>query len=367
MPEVGWSKLADEEIRLAKKWYQEGEQPSEIADRLSRDKSSITRLCVAQCVRKVQGRPPSLSEAQVDRMVRRLDQLVHQAKGRWHVTAERLKRSLRLLVCTRKIRDALHKRNIYFRKLREKPLLTEEDVKSRFAFSVKYKGKRKAWWKRKAMIDGKHFKVYLNGKQRLRAAQHNTYGAYRTPGQGLCGAYVKPKRGLAHNTGSPSSLIMAGVGNGRVLMWHQVANSKWNAKAAETMYTKHLAKGLKKNWPHKRKWSVLEDNDPTGFKSKAGVRGKAAAKIDVFEIPKRSPDLNICDYALWKEINKRMRKQELKWRANKRETRVEYVARLKRTALRLPQRFIENSIGDMVRRCQLLFEAEGGYFEEGGK
>ena len=54
----------------------------------------------------------------------------------------------------------------------------------------------------------------------------------------------------------------------------------------------------------------MEDNDPTGFKSKAGIAAKAKAGIVVFPIPKRSPELNVLDYAVWKEVNKRMLLQE---------------------------------------------------------
>ena len=133
------------------------------------------------------------------------------------------------------------------------------------------------------------------------------------------------------------------------------------------MYTGVFSKALQKQWPRKRKWSVLEDNDPTGFKSRAGIEAKAEAKIDVFKIPPRSPDLNVCDYALWKEINKRMRRQELCWSASRRETRQQYLAFLARTARRPPAQLITDSIGDVVRRCERLYKAKGGYFEEGGK
>jgi hypothetical protein len=43
------------------------------------------------------------------------------------------------------------------------------------------------------------------------------------------------------------------------------------------------------------------------------------------------------------------------------------MARLKRTALRLPRTFVEKSIGDMRRRCRLLLTAKGHHFEEGGQ
>ena len=61
-------------------------------------------------------------------------------------------------------------------------------------------------------VDGKQFQVYLKGPGRLFAAQHATYGAYRTPGKGLAGAYVKPKRTLKRNTGAWSVLVMASCG-----------------------------------------------------------------------------------------------------------------------------------------------------------
>ena len=54
-------------------------------------------------------------------------------------------------------------------------------------------------------------------------------------------------------------------------------------------------------------------------------------------------------------------------RKSKRETRQEYVNRLRRVAKSLPASFINKSIGDMVRRCNRLYAAKGGHFEEGGR
>jgi transposase len=370
MPTATWKKLSDEEKRLATGWFTEDMlTPAEIAERLGRNKCTLTRLLVKMVVSKKQGRPKVLTEPQVDFLVKRLDQLIVKANATYHVTVKMLKKSARVKASERAIKDALHKRNIYFRKLREKPLLTEEDIAERFAFAKKFRKKTRAWWNTHihAHIDGKHFQVYLNKNERQRAAQHATYGAYRSPGKGLTGGYVKPKKSLQHNTGARSALVMAGVGQGRVLMWYSVPNARWNGAAAETMYKQPLAKALQKTYPGKRTWSVLEDNDPTGFKSGKGKAAKEEAGVQVFPMPRRSPDLNICDYALWKEINKRMRRQELKWHVAERESRVQYLARLRCAAVRLPKAFIQKSIGDMVRRCKRLYEAKGYHFEEGGK
>jgi hypothetical protein len=246
---------------------------------------------------------------------------------------------------------------------------TDDDVADRLAFAKKYKDKSKAWWQKNvhAFIDGKVFQVYLNGKERDRAARHATFGAFRSPGKGLARGYVKPSKSLKHNTGAASALVQAGIVNGKVGMWYQAQGGRWSGDAAVKMYGGPLVKALKKAYPTKRSYNLLEDNDPTGYKSKKGVAAKDEMGIKLFAIPKRSPDLSICDYALWKEVNKRMRTTEKAWANNKRESRVNYLARLRRTATRLPRPFVLKCIGDMKRRCLRLYEAKGFHFEEGGK
>ena len=70
---------------------------------------------------------------------------------------------------------------------------------------------------------------------------------------------------------------------------------------------------LEETYPHRTRFNVLEDNDPTGFRSKIGMKAKVDAKIDTFEIPKHSPQLNLCDYWLWKAVNTKMREAEKKF------------------------------------------------------
>ena len=84
---------------------------------------------------------------------------------------------------------------------------------------------------------------------------------------------------------------------------------------------------------------MLEDNDPSGFRSKAGLKAKSDVGIDAFEIPKRSPQLNVCDYALWTEVERRMRRQEQRFPPTMRESRAAFMARLRRTAMRMPSTF----------------------------
>ena len=81
MPEAGYKKLSSEEIRLAKQWYAEDVAASDIAERLGRDKSTITRLVVQQVERRSLGRRASLTPAQVDFLARRLDELIRQPEA----------------------------------------------------------------------------------------------------------------------------------------------------------------------------------------------------------------------------------------------------------------------------------------------
>jgi hypothetical protein len=362
--------LSTEEIRLAKMWYDEDDKtPGDIAKLLRRNKSTITRLLVKKVERKSRGQPKALSDKDIDGLVKVLKRLIAKADGEYEVTAKMLRREARMKVSTRTILKALHSRKIYFRRLREKPLLTEEDVKARLKFARKYKGNSAKWWNSfiDMHIDAKFFQVYLHGKARAHAAREGTRGAYRTAGQGLGAPYVKRGKRNRYNPGANSVMVLAGVGHGRVLLWKVIDGRRWNGSVASEMYLGPVKSALAKACPRKRRWRVLEDNDPAGFQSRKGRDAKRAAKIVSFHIPRRSPGLNVCDYMLWSEINARMRKAEAKWDKGWRETRAQYIARLRKTAMRLPKALIRKSIGDMRRRCARLFDARGNHFEEGGR
>ena len=76
---------------------------------------------------------------------------------------------------------------------------------------------------------------------------------------------------LKQGSGKGSASIACAIGAGKVLMWHQV-DGRWNAEAAERMYSGPLRAALKRAHPAvKGKFRVLEDNDPTGYKSRRGM------------------------------------------------------------------------------------------------
>ena len=354
---------------MAKMWHEEdGMAPSEIADLLRRDKSTMTRLLVQRTERKKDGRPKLLDSAKVDELVACLDNLIVTADGEYEVTVDQLRRHMGIRASCRTISRTMHARKIFFRRMRETPVLTSADIKARKKLAKRYKGKSRAWWTTfiDMHIDVKHFPVYLHGKARAHAARAGVRGAYRTVGQGLEKPYVKQSPKCKFNTGARGIVVLAGIGHGKVLVWEVIDGRNWNGDVAAEMYAGPIKAALSKACPRKRKWRVLEDNDPAGFKCRKGLAAKVASGIESFDLPKRSPSLNVCDYALWSEVSRRMRAVEAAWPAGKSESRVAYVARLRRTALRLPASFVNASISNMRTRCQRLHIAGGGHFEEGG-
>ena len=369
--------MSEEAKKLVRDMYHEhGDKPEDIAEKFKRDQSTICRiLFTAKKKPAVIGRPRKLSAAQVDRLVNKTKELVRKAdkkSPKRDVTKAAVKRSARVKVSLRTIERRFKERQISFRPYKEKILLSAEDKEERLKWAKKHAAKTPAMWNKTldAAIDNKWFQVYHNGKHRDWIARRSCRGVYRGPGDGKYESwYVKPKGELKYNTGMKAACIMGGIGKGKILMWAENPEAKWSGKAACTMYTKQLMKGLRSTYPTKAKqenptWVVLEDNDPTGYKSTAALKAKKDSGITTLDLPKRSPDLNPLDFRIWHEVNRRMRATEQKWTAAKKETRDQYVARLGRTARSIPKSFVKSAVGDLARRCKLVIKAKGGHFEE---
>ena len=341
---------------------------SKIALAVDRHKKSVYKALAGELRMVKRGPKEKLSKAMVTRVICILRAMIATARGRREVTMAMIMKRAKVKVCEKVLRCALQKRGIKFRRMRTKPVLTKADRKKRRAFAEKYRRKTKTWWLQHIHlhIDLKNFPVYTNDKARGLAAMREIRGAYRAPGQGLDQNYVVLPKEMRFNPGARSCRIAAGVGNGRARLWHEVGK-KWSGAAAAKLYQGPLHDALKRGWPKRRTWNVLEDNDPTGFKSTAGEKAKKCCKIVPFVIPPRSPDLSVCDYALWKQVNRVMRQQETRFRPDRKETRQQYIDRLHKAAKGLSKTFINKSIGDMVRRCKRLHDAKGGHFEEGGR
>ena len=363
------TRMTPEEKRIARDMhFEQSTRPTDIAAALGRSLSAIARLLAQKHQPKPVGRPPALTEKQIDRIEQILNKMVDEADGQYEVTVSMVAKKARVKVGARTVADALHARGVYFRKLREKPILRPEHIKERYAWARKHRGKSQQWWLRNIHVhlDNHHFKVATTHLGRSLLSRRRVRGVYRKKSKSLRSSVVKPSSKLRQNTGSRGVLVAGGVGAGRTLVWH-VVDGAWSGEAAANFYKMAVRPALKDAYPGKAKFTLLEDNDPTGNMSKRGRAAKASAGMSVFSIPKYSPDLNVLDYAVWAEVEKRLRRQERAWPKNKKETRGDFIKRLARIAKALPATFVNKSIMDLKRRCELLYKAKGGLFEEGGR
>ena len=361
--------LAQREVDIIRRLQKVMKMPvAHIAKAVDRNKSSIYKALDKSWSLAARGHPRVLSSKDVANLIRVLKVLNKKSRARWEVTMAMLKKAAGCKACHRTVRAALAKKGIKFRKLRTKPLLTSTDRADRRAFALRYKDKSVGWWLRTIHLhtDVKTFQLYTTKAGRDVAAQRAVRGAYRQPGQGLDEAYVVAPKDVRYHPTVRSVKIAGGVSpDGRVILW-EVLTGAWNGKAAAKLYAGPVRRALTRASPQKRKFTLLEDNDPTGWKSGAGVAAKKEARIDVFSIPKRSPDLSVMDFAIWSAINKGMRRQEQQFSARTVETKNHYLDRLRKVAKSLPRTLVRGAIQDMRRRCRRLHAARGGHFEEGG-
>ena len=294
--------------------------------------------------------------------------LLKQSKGKTEVTAQMVKAHMGLTCSVKCVSRAFWEHGVKFRPQYEKPDLDVEDKKERKAWGEANKHRSASQWNKyaRAFMGKKVFQVYASGKFRDMAARRKVRGAYRARRRVFTDGYVKPPdpKGLKQNTGVKSVMIACAIGAGKVLMWHEV-KGRWNGAAAAKMYAGPLRRALEKAHPTVRgSWRVLEDNDPTGYKSSKGVAANRSVRIHTDSLPRRIPDLNVLDYSLWHEINQRMRAEEKSFAKGKKESPDEYKARLRRIALTVPRAVVEKAVGDMRRRAQAVVQAGGALFKE---
>ena len=210
-----------------------------------------------------------------------------------------------------------------------------------------------------AFIDCKRWPMPLTvlGKSHLKRIR--VRGHLRKKSEGLKKGFTKPdKKNHRLNTGG-NAHFCAGIIAGRVRIWHYLPQ-KWNGSEAAALYKDVVAPALKRHRGTKGRYLVLEDNDPTGFKSKKAVAAKAAARIEPLQFPKYSPDLNPCDFSLWEEVENRMAEQP----QPRRETAAAFKARLRKTAMSIPEPVVRKMLEGMKGRAKSIFDNDGGHIPQ---
>ena len=146
----GYTHMAAAKKNMIVKWQNAGKTPSQVAELLSRDPSSVCRHFkrnaenLGKFIAPV-GRPRKLTEMQLDRVEETLGKMVTAADSQYQVTAGMVRRALRLRCSDKTVLNALHQRGIKFRPMREKPVRTESDEKERLRFATTHSVKPKSF------------------------------------------------------------------------------------------------------------------------------------------------------------------------------------------------------------------------------
>jgi len=119
---------------------------TKIALAVGRNKTTIHSAPRRRFKPQKRRRHPSLSRAEVNLLVRTIKAMARKAKALYEVTLAMAMKRAKLKCGEQCARAALKKRNIKFRRLRSKPILTKQDVKERFAFAKKYRKKPRSFW-----------------------------------------------------------------------------------------------------------------------------------------------------------------------------------------------------------------------------
>ena len=105
-------------------------------------------------------------------------------------------------------------RGLKWRRPREKPILTPQDVATRLLFAKKYKGKAPKFWRNCVALDGKSFAAVLNATHRRWAGSQRLRGIYRKGGtaESLASFRVRKKGKERQMVGGRLGLIGASRG-----------------------------------------------------------------------------------------------------------------------------------------------------------
>ena len=162
-----YTHMTPRETDLAKMWFKEGKNPNQIATLLKRDPKTVREKLKVKKDKKDKkcmkvGRP-AMPEHDYEKRLRALDTPQLSKPGK-EITAAMVRKKAKVTYCEEVIRNAFRAHGKPWRKLREKPLLTEEDMKKRLALAKDYDSKSAASWVESphAAIDNKKFTAFLS-------------------------------------------------------------------------------------------------------------------------------------------------------------------------------------------------------------
>ena len=311
---------------------------------------------------ETRGRKRKLSAGQLQKVEKVRKQLYKKAQGEeevhWdQILAKSGVKDVDSTTVARNLKKAGY--DVAARAPREKPSRTTEHNQQRERVCRGWLRKPKNYFTKKVhlIIDNKMFEIATSSRAKRYMKMRKVRFHIPARSEGLKPGFTKPsaKKKQRINPGA-SVNVVAGIAKGRIRLWHYLPKGKkWCGKLAADTYSGPIQKTLKRVYGKKKQYIIIEDNDPTGYKSSAAKREKKKLRIVTPEWPAYSPDLNPLDFSLWKAVQDRMDRNE-----PAAETVDAYKRRLRRTALALPESVVTKAVKDIRVRAQMVVEAVGG-------
>lgn len=305
------------------------------------------------------GRKPLLGKRAVRSLNAARKKLIKDAKGESEVHWKQVIKAARIKKVHRStVKRAFQREGIpvAWHRPREKPMRAGPEERERETRCGEWKDLPAKYFTDRIdmIIDNKKFDVPATDRGAAYLKQLRVRGHLRTPQEGLQEGFtrVNPRRNRVNTGGSLN--VCAGISGGRVVLWHYLPH-RWSGQEAAKLFKGPLLRTLQRCRGQKREYLVIHDNDPTGYMSRVAVEAKAECHIKQVPLPRYSPDVNPCDYWLWNAVQDRMAKHKVQGR----ESVAKFKARLRRTALNLPEAEVLRAVSAMKSRSASIWEAKG--------
>ena len=364
--------FTEAEMDNVQKWKAQSWTPTQMHDRLVKDRrrrrqsgpdlTTVRRFVRGKTFKRsaaeTRGRKKTLSPANLNTMNRVRDELITKTDGEREITWDEVVHKSRVPTVDRSTASKHMKEAFGVQARRPRAKLTRNDIdeaeRKRICNTLR-KLPRKYWTTSVHLtMDNKRwpFPKSMRGKKYLKKSKVRF--VLRKGSEGLKKGYTKQDK-RKHRTNLGGVSLVAGIIKGKVRIWHYL-DGKWSGPKAAEVYKKAVGPALVRAHGRKRSYTIIKDNDPTGYKSNDAKQAKKDLNIAPIEFPTYSPDLNACDYALWDEVERCMAQQV----APPREAIEGFKARLRRTALAIPKNVILKMLGSMVHRTQSVYDGHGG-------
>ena len=370
--------LDSEELAQLREWLFQKKTPIEIwklhkKSRKQERKKPLTLEAMRKALKgkthrgsevETRGRKRSLSQRAVVALDKKRKELVEKCDGDREVPWEEIIKKARI----KKVHPTTAKKAltdagiaVASRPPREKPERDAEHDEERMEKCRKWRFLPDDYFSDKVdlIIDNKHYDAPTTKAARKWLGKSKVRHQIRTRSEGLKTQYTKPNNKRNRKNLGGSFSVCAGIHRDRVVLWKYLA-PKWNGDAAVNLYKNDIQKVFRRLGPFGRKPVILEDNDPTGYKSSKARDAKRQLGYKVICLPRYSPDLNPLDFFLWSDIRRRMTKCDPK---NKKESVQEYKKRLRKVAMSTSKVLIRKALANMKKRIAAVYAEKGQHIK----